>query len=676
VRRQVAVLLALLLSAAALASAEEPRQRRGLQDDPLVLRQMIAGQWEPLLLERVDGPPGPFAPSAEPAEDFCHNAPNINVPDGGATVTNSMVPSDPTDPDLDCMWGNPSRIKGWRTVWYKLEATRTELITVDTWGSNYDTVLAIYDGDDGCNNLVQLACNDDSNFFTSRASAVVRAGHTYYIEVADWQQAVSGDAVLSVLTERSTAPSKWEQVSGATGVASQRSRHAAVMVGSKLYLIGGQTVVSGNPIRTPSTDVYDTVAGTWTSLANMTTVGGPSDGLGYSNMPAAHVNGKIYVPSGYTGVDGTYWGAHMIYDISTDHWSDGVSNPFWTSNGGPSIYSAAVPYTGSDGAGYYLMGGLTGRIPPTLFWEARPELYRYRLSGGWQQVPALMQTGRFGHSAAMQEIGGDDHICVAGGIGDDGEGNPVTLGSTECFDIDSGVRTPRADLNIPRYFAGSAVDSGGNWYVFGGVDALGTPVPVTERYDREADRWLALDIRYYLVDPSRAWALGGFVGQTLWIAGGQTEGDQVINLVEKIDVPLPPILYDVPPVGYLPVVVKDYAAGQTNNTFADANLLPLNVPRQATFTGPEDVYDIYSINIPSLRSITLKLSRIPKDNEYDLHLYSNNKLWLASSTQPGNNDKTINHTLGTGRYFVVVERVFPLPGTDPGTKKYQIEAQG
>jgi hypothetical protein len=674
-RRQVVLLLALLLSAAALASAEEPRQESVAQAGPIVLRQMISGAWEPLPLERVDAPPGPLAPNAPPAEDFCLNAPEINVLDGGSTVTNNMNATNPTDPVLDCMWGAPTRAQGWRTVWYKLEATRTELVTVDTRGSTYDTVLAIYDGDNGCLNLVQLACNDDHNFFSSLASVVVRAGHTYYIEVADWQQGVSGDAVLSVLTEPGTAPSNWEQVIGATGDVSRRSRHAAVMVGDKLYVIGGQTVVSVNPVRTPRTDVYDTVAGKWSRLANMSTLKGPSDGLGYSNAPAAHVNGKIYLPSGFIGLDGTYLGTHMVYDINTDRWSDGVNNPFWISNGGPSIYSAAVPYTGSDGPGYYLMGGLTGRIPPTLFWEARQELYHYRPSGGWQQVPALMQSGRFGHVAGLQEIAGDDHICVAGGIGDDGDGNPVTLGSGECFDIDSGVWGPIADLNIPRFYAGSAIDSAGNWYVFGGVDAGGASVPVTEIYDRVADRWLALDTRFDLDEPTRAWALGGFVGQMLWVVGGQTEGDQVINLVEKMDVPLLPIEYDVPPIGYMPLILKDFST-ESDNTFATARFLALNQPRRAAFLGPLDVVDVYAINVPSVRSVNIRLSQIPKNSDYDLHLYTDNKLWLASSTQPGNNDETISQTLGAGRYFIVVERRFPLPGADPGLKKYQIEARG
>jgi hypothetical protein len=43
---------------------------------------------------------------------------------------------------------------------------------------------------------------------------------------------------------------------------------------------------------------------------------------------------------------------------------------------------------------------------------------------------------------------------------------------------------------------------------------------------------------------------------------------------------------------------------------------------------------------------------------------------------PGNNNETISQTLGAGRYYIVVERKFPLPGADPGVKKYQIEARG
>ncbi len=69
-----------------------------------------------------------------------------------------------------------------KTLWYTFEGTGGP-VTIDTAGSNYDTVLGIYDTD-----LNQLACNDDvgdESGFTLQAAATIdtTAGTTYLVQI-------------------------------------------------------------------------------------------------------------------------------------------------------------------------------------------------------------------------------------------------------------------------------------------------------------------------------------------------------------------------------------------------------------------------------------------------------------------------------------------------------------
>ncbi|OUD14318.1 hypothetical protein [Thioflexithrix psekupsensis] len=68
------------------------------------------------------------------------------------------------------------------SVWYQYTATQAGVLLVDTFGSDYDTVLAIWTGD--AHPLTQQACNDDSGTVPqSLAFAEVEAGTRYWISV-------------------------------------------------------------------------------------------------------------------------------------------------------------------------------------------------------------------------------------------------------------------------------------------------------------------------------------------------------------------------------------------------------------------------------------------------------------------------------------------------------------
>jgi len=85
------------------------------------------------------------------------------------------------DPHFTCVSGQK-----YNTVWYRYTPTASGIFTVNTFGSSYDTVLAIWTGTRGA--LQSKACNDDTGGLQSQVLVPVSAGTTYYIEVAGYRE--------------------------------------------------------------------------------------------------------------------------------------------------------------------------------------------------------------------------------------------------------------------------------------------------------------------------------------------------------------------------------------------------------------------------------------------------------------------------------------------------------
>lgn len=75
------------------------------------------------------------------------------------------------------------------SVWYRFQPKADGLVTLDTFGSNYDTVLVVYTSSPGqsAQELTQIAWNDDSysdsGFFQSIVQFQGTANTTYFIQV-------------------------------------------------------------------------------------------------------------------------------------------------------------------------------------------------------------------------------------------------------------------------------------------------------------------------------------------------------------------------------------------------------------------------------------------------------------------------------------------------------------
>jgi len=93
------------------------------------------------------------------------------------------------------------------SVWWRYEATATGTVDVDTSGSNFDTVLAVYTGV-AVDALTEVASNDDCGSLQSCLSFAATAGTTYHIAVAGYLGADGDiDITLSFIAARITVTS-------------------------------------------------------------------------------------------------------------------------------------------------------------------------------------------------------------------------------------------------------------------------------------------------------------------------------------------------------------------------------------------------------------------------------------------------------------------------------------
>ena len=82
-----------------------------------------------------------------------------------------------------------------RTVWYRYTPAQTGNVTISTFGSDFDTILAVYTIP--VVDLVQLICNDDSGPPTSEVQFVAQAGVTHWIQAGGFWGS-SGSLTVSV----------------------------------------------------------------------------------------------------------------------------------------------------------------------------------------------------------------------------------------------------------------------------------------------------------------------------------------------------------------------------------------------------------------------------------------------------------------------------------------------
>ncbi len=83
-----------------------------------------------------------------------------------------------------------------KSVWWQWRATGGEQVTINTFGSNYDTILAVYTGS-SLTSLSQVAANDDFQSLQSQVSFTAAPATTYFVAV-DGFSGASGSVQLNI----------------------------------------------------------------------------------------------------------------------------------------------------------------------------------------------------------------------------------------------------------------------------------------------------------------------------------------------------------------------------------------------------------------------------------------------------------------------------------------------
>jgi len=128
-------------------------------------------------------PPGPA-----PANDAFSNAVEIFGFDGEIVDSTVDATKESGEPNRQYHEGNHS-------IWYRWQATETGTVDFDTVGSQFNTILGIYQGE-FVDALAEIAWNDDNETLRARVSFATTAGQTYYIMV-DGFGSESGPVKLS-----------------------------------------------------------------------------------------------------------------------------------------------------------------------------------------------------------------------------------------------------------------------------------------------------------------------------------------------------------------------------------------------------------------------------------------------------------------------------------------------
>lgn len=612
-----------------------------------------------------------LAPLADAAADACDLATSISfVPQGtpasSQTVVNGFT-NEATDPNLTCLWGRqPPSLRGFRTAWYKFTPEYNGLVTISTRTSTYDTVLGIFSG--SCGAFSNVACNDDSTGFTSEVTFVVRRDVTYYVEVADWQPAELNRTLQMNLTAAYNTPlvSEWQD-EAPLNTPAPMSRHASVVVGEDIYLLGGLTGQGG---LSSAFYRYHTGSRSNTPLA-------PIPG-GIINTTAVYLQytrnsslqREIHVPGGGVGVnDSGNSSTHWIYNVGGNFWDPA---PTAVPGSIPFAYAAAAPNIARDG--FYLLGGVEGPGWPNtavISESVRSDVLFYNaLNRSWT-AEGNMDSPRYAHTAAR--FGG--RVCVAGGLNWDADTqsnlafpNPIA----ECAMLsDMSTWTPTGPMNVPRYFAHSSVGPDGRWYVYGGIDGSGSAVPEVEYYDLFSNSWHMLPYTYDLggrrpLDPAIIWPRGGFVGNQLWSLGGSIDasGFVLYPVVRRV---ASPVQGDY----FLPFLV---GGSPDNFTMAGAQSVAWGQTVSQNIASTENRHRFYRLVLPQRRSVQIRLT-VPDGQDLDLFLYDDNKFrWGASESPfPGIDEQICLNNLAAGTYYIGVQHFAP-PNPDTNAQ-FQLVAR-
>ncbi len=254
---------------------------------------------------------------------------------------------------------------------------------------------------------------------------------------------------VAVASPVPVAPPRWKELAA---MPTARSGLAVASQEDQIYAIGGETEVGVTSV----VERFDLVTNTWIGVSSKPTA--------VTDVSAAVVGGRIYVPGGRLA-SGKVTNILEIYDPQLDRWEQGTALPISLS-----AY-ALVTFEGK----LYLFGGWDGE-------HFLASVYEYDPDKDTWSARSQMSTARGFAGAAM--AGGK--IFVVGGY--DGK---EALAVNEEYQPERDTWSRRGPLPAGRYAMGiaSIADS---VYVVGGVGETDSTLPPLQ-YSYQQDQWQAFE---------------------------------------------------------------------------------------------------------------------------------------------------------------------------------------
>ncbi|NEO52094.1 MAG: S8 family serine peptidase [Okeania sp. SIO3B5] len=208
---------------------------------------------------------------------------------------------------------------GGHSLWWNWTAPNSGLVTIDTFGSDFDTLLAAYTGS-SVSNLIEIVSNDDSSGLQSQIVFPAEAGTNYQIAV-DGYAGAAGNVELALLLETDTLVNDnfagRISLSGSQINETATNENATVESAEPFHAgnIGGASLwwdwtapSDGTLIVNTGGSDFDTILAAYTglSLSNLTEVASNDDSVNYGSQSEIIfdvVEGETYniAVDGYNG---------------------------------------------------------------------------------------------------------------------------------------------------------------------------------------------------------------------------------------------------------------------------------------------------------------------------------------------------------------------------------------
>lgn len=248
---------------------------------------------------------------------------------------------------------------------------------------------------------------------------------------------------IIVAPPKKREPSEWNTL---VNIITPRVRMSSVVIGNKIYCIGGQSSI-GTVTTVESFDIVNNYWNTETSLQYQRT-----------GATSQFINNKIYTFGGHNG--GTTINTVECYDIETNTITTKTNMPYSTLGATSHIINGLI----------YIIGGYSNSDRINVIQIYNPD------TDTWSVKNGRSISRRYFESVLI-----DNKIYCFGGY------NGTTLNTVECYDISTETWSVKANMPIAKQNFGCA-KFGDYIYIIGGDNST-TVFNSIERYNYKNDTW-------------------------------------------------------------------------------------------------------------------------------------------------------------------------------------------